>query len=95
VPAKRFDPEDMGPATLRVTGWAWYELESTLFLIGTDTADINRRPTAPDSSAAPFWRISELARTVEEGDPDPWRERIARELLAAVLADLAEDRGFS
>ena len=93
--AKRFDPEDMGPATLRVTGWAWYELESTLFLVGTDTADLNRRPTPPYSSPAPFWRISELSRTVEEGDPDPWRERIARELLTAVLADLAEDRGFN
>jgi hypothetical protein len=32
---------------------------------------------------------------VEGGDPDPWRERIARELLSAVLADLAADHGFN
>lgn len=94
MPARRFDPDEMGPAMLRVTGWAWYEVDSALFLVGTDVADPDRRPALMGGSPPPFWRVSELARTVEHGDPDPWREHIARELLTAVLADLAADRGF-
>ena len=93
--ASRFDPEGIGdPAELRVTGWAWYAIESALFLVGTDAADPDRRPVLQDSAPAPFWRISDLARVVELGDDDPWRERVARELLGAVVADLAADPGL-
>jgi hypothetical protein len=93
--ASRFDPEGLGdPAGLRVTGWAWYLLESALFLVGADDADPDRRPILQDSGPAPFWRVSDLARIVELGDDDPWRVRVARELLGAVVADLAADPGF-
>lgn len=92
--ATRFDPEDMGPETLRVTGWSWYQLDSMLFLIGTDSAQLDRRPAFMDGTAPPFYRLSELARIVEDGDDDPWRVHMARELVAGVMADLAEDRGI-
>lgn len=89
------DIEDsVGPESLRATGWAWYRLETMLFLVGTETADPARRPVPMDGTAPPFFRISELAKTVELGDPDPWRERVARELLTAVMADLAADPGI-
>lgn len=92
--ATRFDPEGMGPETLRVTGWSWYQVDTMLFLVGTDGADLDRRPAFMDGTAPPFYRLSELVRIVEEGDPDPWRARLARELVAGVMADLAEDRGI-
>lgn len=95
MPASRFDPEGIeGPAGLRLTGWAWYAVESALFLVGTDDANPDRRPALQDSGPAPFWRVSDLARIVELGDDDPWRERVAREILGAVVADLAADPGF-
>jgi hypothetical protein len=95
VAAERFDPEDMlGPAALRVTGWAWYKLGEMLFLVGSDTADEDRRPALMGGTPPPFWRLSELARVVEHGDSDPWRERVAHELLAAVMKDLMADGGF-
>lgn len=93
--ATRFDPEGTAdPSELRVTGWAWYALDSMLFLVGTDSADPGRRPALGDGGPAPFWRVSHLARIVELGDVDPWRERMAQELLGAVMADLAADRGL-
>ena len=92
--ATRFDPEGMGPEMLRVTGWSWYQVDTMLFLVGTDGADIARRPAFMDGTAPPFYRLSELRQIVEDGDPDPWRERLARELMAGVMADLAEDRGI-
>ena len=92
--ATRFDPEGMGPETLRVTGWSWYQLDSMLFLVATDVADLERRPAFMDGTAPPFYRLSELVRIVEEGDADPWRERMARELVAGVMADVAADRGI-
>ncbi len=92
--ATRFDPEGMGPETLRVTGWSWYSVDSMLFLVGTDGADVERQPVFEGGTAAPFYRLSELVRIVEEGDSDPWRARLARELVAGVMADLAEDRGI-
>ena len=92
--ATRFDPEGMGPEMLRVTGWSWYQVDTMLFLVGTDGADLARRPAFMDGTVPPFYRISELRQIVEDGDPDPWRERLARELMAGVMADLAEDRGI-
>ncbi len=92
--ATRFDPEDMGPETLRVTGGRWYRRDSMLFLVGPDGADVDRRPAFMDGTAPPFYLLSELVRIVEEGDPDPWRVHLARELVAGVMADLAEDRGI-
>jgi hypothetical protein len=92
--ATRFDPEDMGPETLRVTGWSWYQLDSMLFLVGTDDADVDRRPSFMDGTPAPFYRVSDLARIMEQGDPDPGRVQLARELMAGVMADLAADRGL-
>jgi len=92
--ATRFDPEDMGPETLRVTGWSWYQLDSMLFLVGTDEADLARRPAFMDGTLPPFYRVSDLARIVEQGDPDPARVQLARELMAGVMADLAADRGL-
>src|SRR5437762_8392303 len=85
VAAERFDPEGLlGPAALRVTGWAWYRVDQMLFLVGADKADPDRRPALMDGSTPPpFWRLSELAQVVEHGDPDPWRERVAHELLGA------------
>lgn len=93
--AERFDPEGSAdPAELRVTGWAWYQLDSMLFLVGADAADPARRPAFMGGTPPPFWRISELARMVELGEDDPWRQHMARELLAAVIADLAADAGL-
>jgi len=92
--ATRFDPEGMGPETLRVTGWSWYQVDSMLFLVGTDEADVARQPIFEGGTAPPFYRLSELARILEEGDADPWRVRLARELVGGVMADLAEDRGI-
>jgi hypothetical protein len=92
--ATRFDPEGMGPETLRVTGWSWYQVETMLFLVGTDDADPDRQPVFEGGTAAPFYRLSELVRIVEEGDSAPWRLRLARELVSAVMADVAEDRGI-
>jgi hypothetical protein len=89
--AKRFDPEEIGPSRLRMTGWAWYEVGTLLILVGTDAADQASRPSLADGSPPPFWRVSELARTVENGSPDPWMEAMARELMSAILADLAAD----
>ena len=95
VAAQRFDPEGPGdPADLRVFGWAWYALGSALFLVGTDQADPARRPRLGDSDQGPFWRLSELARIVEEGDADQTRVQMARELLGGVMADLAADAGL-
>ena len=93
--ATRFDPEGMGPETLRVTGWSWYQVDSMLFLVGTDEAELDRRPVFMGGTPAPFYRLSELVRIIEEGDADPWRLRLARELVAGVMADLAEDRGIN
>ena len=93
--ATRFDPEGMGPETLRVTGWGWYQVESMLFLVGTDEADVARQPIFEGGTTVPFYRLSELVRIVEVGDDDPWRLRLARELVAGVMADLAEDRGIA
>jgi hypothetical protein len=87
--AKRFDPEEIGPARLRDTGWSWYEVGMALILVGSDGADESIRPALGDGSPPPFWRVSELARVVEQGSPDPWMEAMARELMAGVLADLA------
>ena len=94
--ATRFDPEDtLGAAALRVTGWAWYRLDdSMLFLVGTDSADIRNRPAFMNGTPPPFWRLSDLANVVENGDEDPWRVQVARQLLRAVVVDLAEDSGF-
>jgi hypothetical protein len=93
--AARFDPDGRAdPAELRVTGWAWYELDSMLFLVATDAADPDRRPALMGGTPPPFWRISDLARTVELGEGDPWRQHMAHELLAAVMADLAADPGL-
>jgi len=92
--ASRFDPEGMGPETLRVTGWSWYQVDSMLFLVGTDDADVDRQPVFEGGTATPYYRLSELARIIEEGDGDPWRVRLARELLGGVMADLADDRGI-
>jgi hypothetical protein len=95
VAAERFDPEGaLGPAALRVTGWAWYRVGSMLILVGSDKADEGQRPALMDGTPPPFWRLSELARVVEHGDADPWRERVAHELLVAVMNDLAADGGF-
>jgi len=85
----------MGPETLRVTGWSWYQVDTMLFLVGTDQADPARQPIFEGGTPPPYYRVSELGRIVEEGDSDdPWRLRLARELLAGVMADLAEDRGL-
>jgi hypothetical protein len=66
-----------------------------LFLVGSDDADEARRPALSDGSTPPpFWRLSELAHVVEHGDSDPWRERVAHELLVGVMNDLAADGGF-
>lgn len=93
--AEPFDPEGArDPADLRVFGWAWYTVGSAIFLVGTDRADPARRPQLRDSDQGPFWRVSELARIVEEGDEDPSRVHLARELLAGVMADLAADAGL-
>ena len=92
--ATRFDPEGMGPETLRVTGWSWYQVESMLFLVGTDDAEVDRQPVFEGGTPSPCYRLSELARIIEDGDGDPWQVRLARELLAGVMADLAEDRGI-
>ena len=89
--AKGFDPDQIGPSRLRLTGWAWYEVGTMLVLVGTDTADEASRPPLMDGSPPPFWRVSDLARTVEQGSPDPWFEAFARELMAGILADLAAD----
>jgi hypothetical protein len=94
VAATRFDPEGMGPEMLRVTGWSWYQVDTMLFLVGTDSADIERRPAFMDGTVPPFYRLSELVRIVEDGDPDPWRLQLARELVGGVMADLVEDRGI-
>ena len=91
--AVRFDPQDVGPKGLREQGWAWYTIESAMFLVGTDSADPELRPTLEDSDPTPFWRLSEIAQVVEHGDDDPWRVRVARELLAGVMSDLAADPG--
>ncbi|MPZ13417.1 MAG: hypothetical protein GEU73_03165 [Chloroflexi bacterium] len=93
--AERFDPGGTsGPDGLRVNGWAWYSVGSMLFLVGTETANPRQRPALMDGTPPPFWRVSELARIVEDGDPDPWRVQVARRLLSAVVADLAADPGF-
>jgi len=95
MPAERLDADDaLGPESLRVTGWAWYRVDTMVVLVGTDTADPDRRPVPMDGTPPPYWRISELAHMVEVGDSDPWREHMARELLFAVAADLAADPGF-
>jgi hypothetical protein len=94
VTAERFDPEGGDPATLRVTGWAWYRIDSMLFLVATDSADPADCPGLEGDSPPVFWRLSELARTAEEGDADPWREQMARALLRAVAIDLAADPGL-
>jgi len=93
--AQRFDPEGDGdPADLRVFGWAWYAVGSALFLVGTDRADPVSRPRLGDSDQGPFWRLSDLARTLEEGDEDASRVHLARELIGGVMADLAADAGL-
>src|SRR5204862_1041121 len=54
-----------------------------LFLVGTDQADPARQPIFEGGTPPPYYRVSELGRIVEEGDSDdPWRLRLARELLA-------------
>jgi len=65
-----------------------------LFLVGTDDAEVDRQPVFEGGTPSPYYRLSELARIIEEGDGDPWQVRLARELLTGVMADLAEDRGI-